>query len=246
MRTLPVDGGGAVVDEPTGADAVLLNPAHQFPLGVALQAQRRTHAVQWAADTGGVVIEYDYDGDRQPVGVMQALAPEQVVYAGTASKTLAPGLRLGWLVLPEQLLDDVAAAKVLADRQTAVLDQLTLAEFIASGGYDRQGRRCRLAYRRRRDRLVAALHRHAPQVGISGVAAGLHAVVELPSGWPEAEVVADAARKRLAVEGLGGYAAGPQSRGAALVVGYGSPPQHAFTGALARLCAVLGPAAGTA
>ena len=141
LRPLPVDGMGAVIGEAAGADAVLLTPAHQFPLGVTLHPRRRREAADW----GGVVIEDDYDGefryDRQPVGALQTLAPDHVIYAGTASKSLAPGLRLGWLVVPPRLLDAVTAE--LAAGPSA-LDQLTLAEFITTGGYDRQIRRARL------------------------------------------------------------------------------------------------------
>ena len=115
LQLLPVDGGGAVTGELAGADAALLTPAHQFPLGVPLEPSRRRQAVAWAASCGAVLIEDDYDGelryDRPAVGAMQALAPEQVIYAGTASKSLAPGLRLGWLVLPAHLVRDVADAK---------------------------------------------------------------------------------------------------------------------------------------
>ncbi len=245
VALLPVDGAGAVVDRLPGsaAGAVLLTPAHQFPLGAVLAPQRRTQAIGWARDTGGVVIEDDYDGefryDRQPVGAMQALAPGQVVYAGSASKSLAPGLRLGWLVLPAALADEVAAARTLADRHGSVFDQLTLAEFLGSGQYDRQVRRARLAYRRRRDRLVATLRQHAPRLRVTGIAAGLHALLELPPGSAEDDLVARAARRGLAVEGLAPYCAPGHPRGPALVLGYGTPPEHAFTGALARLCAVL-------
>ena len=173
--------------------AVLLTPAHQFPLGVALHPRRRREVLDWAAGTGGVVIEDDYDGefryDRQAVGALQSLAPERVAYAGTASKSLVPGLRLGWLVLPAWLVDDVVAAKGAAMRLSSSLDQLTLAEFIASGGYDRQVRRARLGYRQRRDRLVSELKRRAPRAHVTGIAAGLHALVTLPAG-------ADRARRR--------------------------------------------------
>jgi GntR family transcriptional regulator/MocR family aminotransferase len=240
---LAVDDGGAVLEPVPGAEAMLLTPAHQFPLGSVLSPRRRSDAARWAARTGGLIIEDDYDGefryDRQPVGALQALAPEHVVYAGTASKTLAPGLRLGWLVLPSRLIDAVAGAKARADVQASSLEQLTLAEFITSGAYDRHVRRARLNYRRRRDRLIAALARHAPDVRLTGIAAGLHAVVELPRGASENHVVARAAARGVAVEGLGDYALGRHARGPALVIGYATPPDHAYTTALARLTAAL-------
>ena len=247
LTALPVDGGGAVLGDLGRAHAVLLTPTHQFPLGASLAPARRRQVTDWAASTGGVVIEDDYDGelryDRPAVGALQALAPERVVYAGTASKSLAPGLRLGWLVLPAHLVGQVAEAKGAAGRLSSSLDQLTLAEFISSGAYDRQVRRVRLAYRRRRDRLVAALRREAPQVRVTGIAAGLHAVLRLPSGQEEEDLVARAARHGLAVEGLGAYSMGGHRAGPALVVGYATPPAHAYTTALARLCAVLAPGA---
>ena len=248
-RAISVDSQGAVIEELGDADTVLLTPAHQFPLGVALTAARRTQVLEWALGSGGLIIEDDYDGefryDRQPLGAMQALGPEQVVYAGTASKSLAPGLRLGWLVLPAELADELVAAKSRPDRHSDTLEQLTLAEFITAGAYDRHLRRSRLAYRRRRDRLVAALQRHAPQVLVTGIAAGLHALVELPEGLGEDEIVTRAARLGLALEGLGSYSAKPHHRSAALVVGYGTPPDHAYTAAVARLCAALDDRAAT-
>ncbi|MDN3359600.1 PLP-dependent aminotransferase family protein [Actinomadura sp. DC4] len=242
--SIPVDDDGAVLEDPvvSRAEALLLTPAHQFPLGVPLAAHRRTRAVQWAHDTGGLVVEDDYDGefryDRQPVGALQALAPDHVVYAGTASKSLAPGLRLGWLALPAGLVEEVAEAKRLADAHTSTFEQLTLAEFIASGDYDRHVRRCRTAYRRRRDRLVTALRREVPEVRVTGVAAGLHALLDLPPDTDEDAVVARAAGHGLALEGLRTYNP-DDDRGPALVVGYATPPDHSYTGALARLCATL-------
>jgi GntR family transcriptional regulator / MocR family aminotransferase len=241
---LPVDGDGARVAE-LGPDvpAVLLTPAHQFPLGVRLSPERRTAVVAWARSTGGVIVEDDYDGefryDRQPVAALQALAPDHVVYAGTASKSLAPGLRLGWLAVPPHLLDAVVREKRLADHQSAVIDQLTLAEFITAGAYDRHVRRMRVRYRARRDRVVEVLARRAPGVRVSGIAAGLHAVLELPSdGAPLDAVVAAAHRSGLAVPGLSAFGSAP-SRPPSLVVGYGTPPDHAFATALDLLCDAL-------
>jgi len=245
--TIPVDDAGAVVGELGAAGGVLLTPAHQFPLGVPLAAHRRAAAVAWARETGGVLVEDDYDGefryDRQPLGAMQALAPEHVVYAGTASKSVAPGLRLGWLVLPASLLEPVLAARRLTDGPGA-LDQLTLAELVSTGAFDRHVRRSRLAYRRRRDRLVSALARRVPAVRVTGIEAGLHAVVELPEGEEEARLVRRARDQGLMLEGLDDYRVGGEKRGPALVVGYGTPPEHAFSAAVARLSAVLAPSSG--
>jgi GntR family transcriptional regulator / MocR family aminotransferase len=260
---LPVDDDGADVAAlsspapgPAGrraADdaprAVLLTPAHQFPLGVALAPARRRAVAAWAARTGAVVIEDDYDGefryDRQAVGALQSLAPEHVVYAGTASKSLIPGLRLGWLALPADLAAAITARKLAVGRLSSSLDQLALAEFIRSGGYDRQVRKARLVYRQRRDRLVSTLTREVPEVEVTGIAAGLHVLVRLPAGLSEVDVVARAAQRGLALQGLASLRAGEQDIGPALIVGYGTPPGHAFSAAVARLSAVLRAAAAT-
>jgi GntR family transcriptional regulator/MocR family aminotransferase len=237
-----VDEHGARSDLLTG-EAALLTPAHQMPTGVPLAPHRRTAAVEWARETGAVLIEDDYDGefryDRQPVGALQALDPERVVYTGTASKSLAPGLRLAWMVLPQALIEPVIAAKRTADLQTGTLDQLTLAEFIASGHYDRHVRRCRLHYRRRRDRLVEMLAVRGPGVRVAGISAGLHVLLDVPGDAQD--MVDRAARQGLALAALDHYRfrSDPSAR-QALVVGYGTPPDHSYTGALDLLCQVLG------
>lgn len=241
VTTLPVDQDGAVIDL-GGQAAVLLTPAHQFPLGVVLAPQRRSEVVQWARDTGGLVIEDDYDGefryDRHPVGALQALAPEHVIYAGTTSKALAPGLRLGWLVLPAHLVAEVAAA--MTETTASTLEQLTLAELITSGGYDRHIRRQRLAYRRRRDHLVASLHA-VPGVEVTGIAAGLHLVARLPTATTEDQAVHQCHNAGVAVRGLDTYQLGAHSQPAALVIGYAAPAAHAFRPAAAALTAALAP-----
>ncbi|WP_406303373.1 PLP-dependent aminotransferase family protein [Streptomyces sp. NBC_00885] len=248
LRTsvLPYDELGTHTDElggRGGAGAVLLTPAHQFPTGGALHPDRRAAAVDWARGTGGLILEDDYDGefryDRQPVGALQGLDPDRVVYMGTASKSLAPGLRLAWMVLPGELVGDVLEAKGSVDWVSSALDQLTLAEFIASGAYDRHVRGMRLRYRRRRDQLVAALAERAPHIRVSGIAAGLHAVLELPPGT-ERSVIQAAAWQNLAVEGVSRFRHGDAARGRdALVVGYGTPPDSAWTGTLDALCRAL-------
>ncbi|MGW2520135.1 MocR-like pyridoxine biosynthesis transcription factor PdxR [Streptomyces sp. NPDC001617] len=245
LRTvpLPFDERGTDPGELADQSAVLLTPAHQFPMGGVLHRDRRAAVVDWARRTGGLVVEDDYDGefryDRQPVGALQGLDPDHVVHMGTASKSLAPGLRLAWLVLPPGLLGEALRAKGRVD-SCGALDQLTLAEFIGSGAYDRHVRAARLRYRRRRDALVAELAHRAPHIRATGIAAGLHIVLRLPPGTEQATLRA-AAWQDLAVHGLRLYrhpraTARPLD---ALVVGYGTPPDHAWSGALDALCAAL-------
>jgi GntR family transcriptional regulator/MocR family aminotransferase len=247
---LYVDEHGARTEDlarSRGVGAVLLTPAHQHPIGVALCPDRRTAAVDWARAAGGLILEDDYDGefryDRQPVGAMQGLDPERVVYFGTVSKSLAPGLRLAWMVLPGQLVPEILAAKGSVQMSSA-LEQLTLAEFIASGAYDRHVRSMRLRYRRRRDQLVATLAQRAPGIRVTGMAAGLQAVLELPRGT-EGSVVRAAARQGLAVSGMAEFrhdVADSDRRlpeQDALVINYAAPSDSAWAGALDALCRVM-------
>jgi GntR family transcriptional regulator / MocR family aminotransferase len=221
---IPVDEHGLLVERLDGAlDAVMVTPAHQFPLGVVLAPERRAALLDWAARSGAFVLEDDYDAeyryDRQPVGAVQGLAPELVAYAGSASKTLAPGLRLGWLVAPERLVDGVTAAKASDDLGTPVVEQLALADFLERGELDRHLRRTRGVYRSRRDALVGALARRLPDCTPAGVAAGLHLVVGLPAGTDEDAVLAAARSRGLGLSGLSEHRVEPGPP--ALLIGYG-------------------------
>ncbi|WP_406427490.1 PLP-dependent aminotransferase family protein [Streptomyces sp. NBC_00147] len=252
VRTLPLtlDEHGARVGELTAAASrarvALLTPAHQFPTGGPLHAERRTAAVDWARARGGLIVEDDYDGefryDRRPVGAVQGLDPERVVYVGSVSKSLSPALRLGWMVLPQGLVGDAVAAKGEREAWASVPDQLALADFLLSGAYDRHVRRMRQRYRGRRDRLVEALAERAPGVAVTGIAAGLHAVLRLPPGT-ERSVVKAAAWGGVALDGLAEFrhpeATMPHADG--LVVGYSTPSDHAYGAALDALCGVLPP-----
>jgi GntR family transcriptional regulator/MocR family aminotransferase len=227
-------GRGPRIDR---VDAVMITPAHQFPLGVVLAPERRAALLDWAARAGAVVLEDDYDAeyryDRQPVGAVQGLAPDLVAYAGSASKTLAPGLRLGWLVVPERLLDAVTEAKESDDLGTPVVEQLALADFLERGQLDRHLRRTRSVYRARRDALVAVLERLLPECRPTGVAAGLHLVVHLPAGTDE-QAVLDAARSRgLGLSGISEHRVEPGPP--AVLLGYGRLPEPAIEPAVRLL-----------
>ncbi len=228
---MEVDDEGALPpSEPL--DAVLVTPAHQFPLGATMSPRRRADLLAWARAAEALVIEDDYDGefryDRNPVGALQGLDPSRVAYAGTASKTLAPALRLGWLVLPPALTQPVTTLKELDDRHAPVLDQVALAALIEAGGFDRQVRRMRGRYRRRRDALIEVLDGR-PALG---VAAGLHVVVPVAD---QRAVLAAAAERSLALSTLDEFGAGEP----ALVIGYGTPPEHGYAAALEALRAAL-------
>ena len=196
----------------------------------------------WATERGALVIEDDYDAeyryDRTPVGALQGLAPDHVVYAGSVSKTLAPGIRLGWLVLPGHLAEPMAVAKITADRGSPALEQLALADFITRGEFDRHLRRMRSVYRRRRDALLAALTRYLPWLEPTGISAGLHLVTWLPPGLDEAAIVAAARQAGVAVDAVGPYRIthpGP----AGLIFGYATVGEHAIAEGVQILARVI-------
>jgi GntR family transcriptional regulator/MocR family aminotransferase len=240
LVSVPVGDDGVSVDAVAGlhADALILTPSHQWPTGGVLSPGARAAVLAWAQRSGALVIEDDYDAeyryDRAPVGAMQGLDPDRVAYAGTASKTLAPGFRLGWLVLPTDLVEPFAEAKLLADRGSPILDQLTFADFLTHGEFDRHLRRMRPIYRSRRDALLAALGRHLPELEPAGIAAGLHLVAWLPADLSEAEVIEAAAAEGVAVAGVSPYRIAPASRGG-LIFGYSNLSERVIADGIARL-----------
>jgi GntR family transcriptional regulator/MocR family aminotransferase len=241
---VPVGEDGVRVEALDGldADALVLTPSHQWPTGAVLSARSRAAAVRWARERDALIVEDDYDSeyryDRAPIGALQGLAPDRVIYAGTASKTLAPGLRLGWLVLPQPLVDSVAAAKTLADRGSPVLDQLAFADFLDRGEFDRHLRRMRPVYRRRRDTLLAALRSELPGFEPAGIAAGLHLVAHLPPGLDETTAIEAAARRGVAVYGLEPYRLEHPGR-PGLIFGYATPGEPTIRRGVKRLAAGL-------
>jgi GntR family transcriptional regulator/MocR family aminotransferase len=242
---VPVDRDGIRADilAETGADAVIVTPSHQWPTGSVLSAQNRAAVLRWAAERGAVIIEDDYDAeyryDRTPVGALQGLAPDRVVYAGSASKTLAPGLRLGWFVMPAHLAEPMAAAKIAADRGSPALEQLALADLITRGEFDRHLRRMRPVYRRRRDALLTALNRRLPWLQPAGVSAGLHLVTWLPPHLDETTVVGAAARAGVGIEGITPYRISHLGPGG-LIFGYATVNEQAIAEGVDILARVMG------
>ena len=183
-----------------------MTPAHQFPTGAVMAPERRADLVAWANRADRLIIEDDYDAefryDRNAIGAIQGLDPCRVIHIGTASKTLAPGIRLGWMSLPDTLIDEVRAAKAAQDSGSPSIEQLALASLIDSGDYDRHVARARHVYRQRRDALIAALARHLPGLTIQGAAAGLHVLLRLPDGVDDVAIAAAAAERGIGVNPL--------------------------------------------
>jgi len=255
VRSAVLAGGPAVrvpVDElgvdvaalaASGARAVVVTPAHQSPTGVVLAAARRHALAEWASRHDAYIVEDDYDSefryDREPVGVLQGIAPDRVFTLGTASKSLAPAVRLGWVIAPPALSGAVAEAKLLSDRGTSGLDQLALAALLRSGRYDRHLRKMRGVYARRRGVLIGALGRHAPGVRLTGLAAGFHAVAHLPAAADEDAVVAEALRRSVGLYGMAPFRATRSEAPPQLVLGFGLTGERAIEAGIAAVADLL-------
>ncbi|HEY4226282.1 MAG TPA: PLP-dependent aminotransferase family protein [Pseudolysinimonas sp.] len=240
---IPVDESGLDVTEleRSRARAVLVTPAHQLT-GAVLSPERRTALIEWAHRTGGLIVEDDYDAeyryDQEPVGALQGLAPDRVIYTGSASKTLAPGLRMGWIVAPAQVTERLAEAKVAADRGSSIFDQLTFADFLNSGEFNRHLRRMRPIYRSRRDVLLRELTARLPELRPTGISAGLHLMAWLPTGMDEKAIVETAASRGLGLNGLGPHRIA-ESASAGLIFGYAKPDAAAIVEGVAILASVI-------
>ncbi|WP_225847204.1 PLP-dependent aminotransferase family protein [Streptomyces sp. HPF1205] len=241
---VPVDEHGIDVAAlaATGAGAVLVTPAHQWPTGVVMTADRRLALAEWAERTGGYVIEDDYDAefryDREPVGALQGLAADRVVAIGTVSKSLAPALRIGWLLCPPALVGLVVTGKHLDDRGSPTLDQLALARLLECGRYDRHLRRMRALYAARRAALVDALARHAPELRLTGLAAGFHAVLHLRTA-EERHVVRQALTRRVGLYGMSANRTTGRADPPRLVLGFGNVTERAVPEGIAAVADLL-------
>ncbi|GAA3217002.1 PLP-dependent aminotransferase family protein [Actinocorallia longicatena] len=231
-----IDAGALLA---SGADAAVLTPAHQWPTGVVLSPARR----RALAATGLLLIEDDYDAefryDREPVGVLQGLAPDRVLLMGTVSKSLAPAVRLGWILCPPALAGAVARQKAVLDRGSPLLDQLALAALLGSGRYDRHLRRTRALYAARREALVASLALHAPHVRLSGLAAGFHAVAHLPAHLSEDEVIAAARERGVGLYGMSAHRSDGGTAPPRLVLGFGNLPEQVIREAVPLVAPLL-------
>ncbi|MDJ0394797.1 PLP-dependent aminotransferase family protein [Rhodococcus sp. G-MC3] len=243
---IAMDERGCLTDTlgSTEARTVVLTPSHQFPTGASLHPQRRTAAIEWARQHDGLIVEDDYDGefryDRTPVGAMQSLDPDRVLYVGSVSKSLSPGIRVGWMAVPEFLLDPILAAKGEREATVGVVDQLTLAELIVTGAYDRHVRAVRTKYRRRRDELVRAVNERAPHVAAMGISAGLQAVLTLPAGSAKT-VLRASSEIGLALESLEMFRHpdSPDAPVDAVLVGFSAPSDNAYPQAIDALVSIL-------
>jgi GntR family transcriptional regulator / MocR family aminotransferase len=240
---VPVDSAGARVDAlaATGAAAVLLTPAHQFPAGVVLDGERRRELMGWAG-AGGLVIEDDYDAehryDRPPVPALRSMLAEQVCYTGSVSKLLAPALRIGWMIPPPRYHAALVAAKRFADLGNALLPQLVLAALMESGELERQLRFLRKRHRRRRDAMIGAIREHLPGAAVHGAAAGLHLMITFDAGFADTDLAAAAIADGVKVHPLSWHRQRPGPPG--LVLGYAARTPTDIAEGIAVLGAALG------
>ena len=225
------------------ADSLFVSPAHQFPTGVVLAPKRRKALVEWAEEADVVILEDDYDAefryDRAPTGALQSLAPERVVYFGSTGKTFAPALRLGWMVLPAALVEDVSRELAGTMLHVSGLDQLAFANFLQCGDFDRHLRRMRQVYGARRNFTADLLTRVLPDHEVRGIAGGLHAVLGMPSHAAAASVRTEARAQGIEIDSIDQHTFAEFGGPAGLVIGYGALPEPTLAEALAGLAEIV-------
>jgi GntR family transcriptional regulator/MocR family aminotransferase len=242
---IPVDEHGMAVERllASKAEAAVLTPAHHYPSGASLSTARRLALLDWAERRNALLVEDDYDSelrfDRPPLGALQGLAPRRVIYVGTTSKSLSPGLRLGWLLAPSEIAPDLALLKRQNDGGVPTLDALTLGEFVRSGAFERHVRTMRALFRDRHALLTTALRKYLPSLPVGGIAAGMHVLLSLPEKCDEAAVVAAAREASISVLGAQQYWMAPGKRPPALVLGYGLLDGALIEDAIALLAKVI-------
>jgi GntR family transcriptional regulator / MocR family aminotransferase len=241
---IPVDEDGLRTSDlrDTGLGAVMLTPAHQFPTGVVLAPRRRRDLLDWAADTNALIIEDDYDAefryDRAPVPALHACAPEHVAYVGSTSKTLAPGMRLGWLIPPARMNAGLLAAKYAADLGSPVLPQMVLARLIATGELEQHIRHVRKRHRVRRDALLAAVREFLPRARVRGIAAGLHLLITFPGlGTPDTDLADRILEAGVLVHPLSWHCLGDEEPG--IVLGYAAHTPDQLREAVRRVAGAV-------
>lgn len=243
-----IDDSGVRPDTIDHADSLFVSPAHQFPTGVVLAPKRRKALVDWAQEADALILEDDYDAefryDGVPTAALQSLAPDRVVYIGSTGKTFAPALRLGWMVLPAALVDDVSQELAGTMLHVSGLDQLAFASFLQCGDFDRHLRRMRRVYGARRNFITELLGKLLPDHEVRGIAGGLHAVLGMPSHFAAASVRAEARTLGIGVDSIDQHSFADFAGPAGLVVGYGALPEPTLEEALNGLADIIAGQAG--
>jgi GntR family transcriptional regulator/MocR family aminotransferase len=249
-RLVAVPGDGEGLDVAAGiarcpaARLVYVSPSHQYPLGVTMSLKRRLALLEWASHAGAWVLEDDYDSEYRyvgrPLAALQGLdTAGRVIYLGTFSKVLFPALRLGYLVVPPDLVEAFTAARMLADRHSPSMDQAVLAEFLAQGHFARHIRRMRVLYAERQAALVEAAQRElGGLLEVRPTEAGMHLVGWLPAGVDDK--IASQRAKLYDVEAppLSSYSSEPLERGG-LVLGYAGVDADEIAAGTRRLAKAL-------
>jgi GntR family transcriptional regulator/MocR family aminotransferase len=232
-----VDANGLVVEDLAAADvdAVVTTPAHHYPTGVVMTAERRSALIAWARERQALIVEDDYDVEyrfgRHPMASLQGLAPDLVAFMGTTSKTLAPALRIAWVVPPSYLIDDVENVLLVTGMTPPTLDQVAMAWFIEDAALERHLRSMRLHYRAKRDVLIGALGRYLPEVRISGIAGGLHLLAWLPDGADERATATRARQSSVGVHELHRHCTTHVPSPPALLLGFALPSESELVAA---------------